>query len=444
MKLHPSGQLTQSAPATPNWRYRWATLRWPLYRLLRVGLAFYLVLLLAGGSALPARAAHDRQLSLIVAGWNFDFVQWELATWRIKLAAFFQQPAQDLPAAAATQQVRTYLERAHTLREHERAINRILSENDQQSTAETVRLQGAIDELRQQQALDRSTVEQIIERQVGGELVAAGVGVGGIALPPVQFAFVEPPRKLVISPRDRIEQVYGQMLDATMSLETIQQAEQHYRQQNLSAYITNIGGLGAYPTMVVDEASLPWILSTVAHEWVHNYLTFFPLGFNYGVNHEITTINETVAEIVGNAVGERALRRYYPDLMPPPAPPVTDTVQPSPLPAFDFNAEMRQTRLVVDQLLALGQVTEAEEYMELRRQYFVENGHPLRVLNQAYFAFHGSYGTGAASTSPIGPKLSELHRLIPDIDTFLQTVRSFTRETDIDAALQEWRTQTGS
>lgn len=424
-----------AATERPSWWFSWR-------RGLVQGLAIYCALLLVGGSALPAQEVKQRQWAMLVAHWNFDFIQWELAAWRAKFSALFHRPGGELTETAGSQLVRTYLERAHKIRSNERAITQGLSENNHQSTAETLRLQAEIDELRQQQSVDRNTVEYIIEQQIGGELVQAGIQFAGTPLPPVQFAFVEPPRKLVVSPRDRIEQTYGQMLTASMSLESVEQTEQAFRQQqNLSAYITNIGGLGAYPTMVVDDASLPWILSTVAHEWTHNYLTFFPLGFNYGANHEITTINETVAEIVGNEVGEQALRRYYPDLAPPPPPPVDEQVPAPPPPAFDFNAEMRQTRLVVDQLLELGQIVEAEKYMELRRQYFVENGYPLRVLNQAYFAFHGSYGTGAASTSPIGPKLQALRPLLPDIHTFLQTVRSFTRENDIDAALHEWQTQ---
>jgi len=41
-------------------------------------------------------------------------------------------------------------------------------------------------------------------------------------------------------------------------------------------------------------------------------------------------------------------------------------------------------------LLHFGRVKDAEQYMELRRQYFGENGYQLRRLNQAWFAFHGS------------------------------------------------------
>ncbi len=187
--------------------------------------------------------------------------------------------------------------------------------------------------------------------------------------------------------------------------------------------------------MVVDRASLGWVLSTVAHEWVHNYLVFFPLGWNYFASQDMTTINETVAEIVGNEVGEVALKRNYapPKIEPP------DTNEPEPeVPEFDFGAEMRVTRLEVDRLLAAGDVEGAEAYMDARREIFVAEGYPLRVLNQAYFAFHGSYGTSAASTSPIGPMLGELRGSMPDLLTFLNTVRWFTSVEDLERALGEW------
>jgi len=117
----------------------------------------------------------------------------------------------------------------------------------------------------------------------------------------------------------------------------------------------------------------------------------------------------------------------------------TDQPPPPPDPdRFDFDAEMRRTRLHVDELLAAGKIEEAETYMEARRQIFVQNGYPLRKLNQAYFAFHGSYATGAASTDPIGPKLQELRRLTPDLSVFVAAVREIAQPSDLDRLLNEW------
>ena len=120
---------------------------------------------------------------------------------------------------------------------------------------------------------------------------------------------------------------------------------------------------------------------------------------------------------------------------PLPTPKTRCTAEPPP---FDFRAEMRETRLTVDDLLAEGKVAEAEAYMETRRLRFVENGYPLRVLNQAYFAFHGNYVDSPSSSSPIGPKLARLRELSPNLKTFLQTVRWFTSAEDIDEALGRW------
>ena len=68
---------------------------------------------------------------------------------------------------------------------------------------------------------------------------------------------------------------------------------------------------------------------------------------------------------------------------------------------------MHETRVNVDEMLADGQVAEAENYMEARRQFFWENGYHIRKLNQAYFAFHGAYadqpGGAAGAADPVGP-----------------------------------------
>jgi len=384
-----------------------------------------------------------------VAGYSFDLMGWELHALGEKLGAAVSRPALAADDKAPwaieleTQAVRAYMERAQRMGALEGEINRILAENPDElqgeAAARVQALQTEIDDLRSQQAASRVTVERIIERQVSQELVEAGVDVAGHAFPPVQFTFTEPPKKLVVSPRDRIAIIDYRMVTPQIDLPKIEEAEgQIERQRNLSAYITRIGGLGAYPSMVVDRASLPWVLSTVAHEWTHNYLTLFPLGIRYNANPRLTTMNETVADIVGDEIGERLLRRYYPDLVPPQETggAVQEPLNDEEEPVFDFATEMHKTRLRVDELLAQGKVEEAEAYMEARRQEFVAHGYPLRVLNQAYFAFHGSYGTSPASTDPLGPKLERLRALSPDVGSFLKTVRGFTSPEDVDAALK--------
>lgn len=428
-----SPQVMHAFPA----KWRWTQVRNRGFCLF----VLIIALALSGGSALPATQARDRGMAMIVVGWGFDLLEWEAQAVAAKLRALLNQPAYGLSYSESVSLVQGYLARAQDIRRIESEINRSFAEHPQQITPEVKQRQSQLTQLRAQQQATRPTVEQLIEGQVAHELEQEGLEWANRAFPPVQFTFVEPPRKLVVSPRDKITTIYSQMLDADMGLDQIEQSEAAFRQQyNVSAYITNIGGLGAFPTMVIDRASLSWILSTVAHEWCHNYLSLFPLGLNYLTSADLTTINETVAEIVGNEIGDRALRTFYPAQVPPPTPqePPAQPAPNAPTP-FDFDQEMRETRLRVDGLLAAGQVEAAERYMEARRQFFTAHGYPLRVLNQAYFAFHGSYGTSAASTSPIGPKLEELRTLTPNLHTFLQVVRGITSAKELDAILADWQ-----
>ncbi len=399
--------------------------------------------LLLGGGSIDSLSQIRLSINGKVSAWNWDLVAWEIEAISQKLGEGIRQPAAHLSAEEQVELVLSYLDRANQIGALERQIERIYAETGGQASAESAALQQQIDELRALQNADRPAAEVILEEQVAAEVVAEGITWYGGAFPPVWFTFTEPPKKLVVSPRSRITTAHYAMLQPdlpTAERERIENAI--FEEDDLSAYITNIGGLGAFPTQVIDRAPVDWVLSTVAHEWVHNYLTLFPLGINYMTSAELTIMNETVADIVGDEIGRRALERFYPDIARELAErEAAEENGDAPPPAFDFRKEMRHTREVVDLFLSLGRVQDAEEYMEIRRLLFVENGHPIRKLNQAYFAFHGSYGTGAAATSPIGPLLEELRSLTPDVRTFLATVRGFTSMEDLERALAEWRSQ---
>jgi hypothetical protein len=393
-----------------------------------------------------SRPAADQQLraalTRTVAGWSFDLARWEVNAIYEKAVAWQAAQRNGVPDAESPTIVLDYLDRAYKIGRTQAEIDYLMSGGTEE-TDDLSGLQGELNVLRDQQEEIRGQVEQVISRQIGSELEKSGLVLFNRPFPPVQFSFTEPPLKMVVSPRDRIETIFQRMLAPEIDAATIEQSERAiFDKENLSAYITQIGGLGAFPTMVVDQASLGWILSTVAHEWTHNYLTIFPLGLNYLTSADMTTINETVAEIVGDEIGERALRTFYPEMVvtePPRRETMADLYVRRNLPVrFNFRDEMRETRLEVDRLLAAGKVEEAEAYMEARRLLFVEQGYGLRILNQAYFAFHGSYGKGAASTSPIGPKLEHLRTLTPDISTFLHTVRSITSPEQLDDTVTDW------
>jgi hypothetical protein len=184
-----------------------------------------------------------------------------------------------------------------------------------------------------------------------------------------------------------------------------------------------------------------------SHEWTHHYLSFYPLGFNYGQTPQLYTMNETVANIVGGEIGWAVLHRYYPDLAGqppdytprPPEPPRPPT--PGKPGEFVFNTQMRNVRVEVDALLAQGRVEEAEAYMERCRATFVTQGYHIRKLNQAYFAFYGSYADqpGATGADPVGPTLRELRYYSPSLIDFIASVRGATTLAEIQAALNRAR-----
>ena len=86
---------------------------------------------------------------------------------------------------------------------------------------------------------------------------------------------------------------------------------------------------------------------------------------------------------------------------------------------FDYSREMRTTRIRVGELLAEGEIEEAETYMEERRRFIVDHGYSLRKLNQAYFAFYGSYASSPSMANPIGGQLDWLRGQSPTLRQFM-------------------------
>lgn len=379
--------------------------------------------------------ALDRGLRSLTAGQRFALVPWEVEAVSGKLVDLAVNPAAGLTPAHEQALVRGYIDTAQRAGELEDAIEKIYGDPAQTDPDGASRdLRANLDRLRARLAEQSSAVEAILEQQTERVIAGTGLTTAGVVWPPPRLRFTEPPQLLVVSPRERIERLRSVDLLPDLDTADRERLEQAVAQQfDLSAYVTSIGGYGVWPTMVVDRFGLPWTVETIAHEWVHNYLAFRPLGWAFLEGGEAVTINETVASIVGEELGRAVLAVYYPDLFPE-----TEQARQQPAsepPTFDFRQEMRATRVVVDKLLVHGLVEEAEAYMEARRQRFVSEGYDLRVLNQAYFAFHGSYATGPATTDPIGPKLQRLRDLSPSLRDFMKTVETMTSAADIEAAL---------
>jgi hypothetical protein len=74
--------------------------------------------------------------------------------------------------------------------------------------------------------------------------------------------------------------------------------------------------------------------------------------------------------------------------------------------------------------------------MEQKRQYLSENGYYIRKLNQAYFAFHGTYANSPTSISPIGAEMRKLREDSASVKDFLDSVAGITSHEDLIESLK--------
>jgi len=379
---------------------------------------------------------------------EFDYASWMLAALAIKV----QQGAAGLPAYVSRENgkvaVTDYVLITAQIDQAEEALNRLYADPhipDKESASEHLRAQRH--DLYARQAALAPIAEAVLQEQIGQVVADLGLAFLGQPIPAVLYHSTSVPDGLIISRRERIEQVANISLLPDLPLEQqIALEEQVSREMNVSALVVPIGGVGVYPTMITRTTDLSWLASTIAHEWIHNYLQLRPLGMLYEQSPQLRTMNETAASIAGNEIGDEVMRRYYPTPHPAsllevgwsaPHPIWPGRVQDG-APPFDFRAEMHRTRLAVEALLAQGKVAEAEAYMEQRRRLFVQNGYYIRKLNQAYFAFYGAYADvpgGAAGEDPVGPAVRALRARSQSLAEFLNRIAWMTSFEDLQRAI---------
>jgi len=342
-----------------------------------------------------------------------------------------------------------YLRTTDQLNQTEFQIEKVFADpniTDKESTSSYLRTQR--DQLIERQAALAPFAESILQSQVNNALAELGLTTGGQTLPPLLYRSSPTPLALIISPRANIEQTTNISILPSLTLDQqIKLEDDVARSLDVSTLIVPIGGIGVYPTMVMETTDLPWMLTVIAHEWTHNYLNIRPLGINYSTTPELRTMNETTASISGDEVGYLVLEKYYPELLASaptfsllqlkiayrPSSGLADTTP------FDYRAEMHTTRVKADELLAQGKLDEAESYMEQRRLLFFQNGYLIRKLNQAYFAFYGAYADvpgGAAGEDPVGPAVRALREQSDSLADFINTIGWMTSFEQLQKAIQ--------
>ena len=405
----------------------------------RKGLFWRLLALCCTCVALVPVAGYERDvMATSTAPYRFSAAGWELAhlpdKWFRRLVRIPTALAQTRPHEQRVADVHEFFATHRSLRSIDRQL--IALGTASPAAPETAVSMAAL--RRQQVSLrDRSDqlrpdVEETLESTLADTLKSLGFQAWTGPFPPVDTVLSASPTILVTSPRDRIERQRSVTMRTGLTNEQRDRIESHVEgQSDLSALVLDTGGVALYPSIAIPYAGLDFALEVAAHEWVHHWLWFRPLGRRYFQGGDVTTMNETVANIAGREIGELARRRL--DQYAPPAPgahahdpPATVRDSSNASPPFNFQEEMRATRIRVDELLAAGQVEQAEGYMEERRRRFVARGYRLRRLNQAYFAFHGTYAdTGAAGVSVVGQQIQELRRRSPTLADFLRTAAEF-------------------
>ena len=373
------------------------------------------------------------ELELAVAPYRFDLLRWEAGNifdkWYHKLVALFPWN----PPLPREERIALAEEFFRLGEEENRLEGELLTVGE---TSPQAGIRRRIAEIHQQQNRIRPAVEQLVESEISAVLAGEGfVSRIGVILPPVDTVLDRSPALLVTSPRDRIFRLENTLLRHGISHgERDFLEERTLRGRNLSAIVVNTGGVGTYPSVVSSGSSMHHALTTVAHEWLHNWFFFRPLGQHFWDSPEMITLNETAATLGGWEIGDRAyaaMTGIVFDRQPPPPP------GPAPPGAFDFNAEMRETRRHAEELLAGGRILEAEFYMEGRRLELLERGYRIRKINQAFFAFYGSYATSAASVSPVEGQLRELRQRSETLGEFLKTVARFSTYQEFLAYLEQ-------
>jgi hypothetical protein len=424
-----------------------------LYRVLRVldFLALTFAMIIAATGDAPRLTGTSDRVRSFTREIEFDYPNWVWNAAWTKL----EQGAIGLPflfeRGTNKEIVVDYLRTTESLMQAEYQIEQVYANpdiTDKESSSEHVRLQR--DERIARQRSLAPLAEATLQSQITDALAELGLTAVGQPIPPVLYHTSSTPLALIVSERGVIQQIANISVLPTLTLnDQIKLEDEVANSLDVSTLVVPIGGVGVYPTMVMETTDLRWMLDTIAHEWTHNYLNLRPLGLNYSTTPELRTMNETTASIAGNEVGRYVLEKYYSELLgshlvPSPAAisfhesflPSVRGDDPAP---FDFRAEMHDTRVTADQLLAQGKIAEAEAYMEQRRQTFWDNGYLLRKLNQAYFAFHGAYADapgGAAGEDPVGPAVRALREQSDSLADFINTISWMTSFEQLKQAIQ--------
>ena len=394
------------------------------------------------GDAMRFNAAQE-----VAAPYSYDLITWHLenslSKWTHRVSRYL--PWNGLTEAERQSMVVEYFDLTPRLGELKDRVANVSSDPGNDLGLTLSGLESELETVRARREQLRPDVEEALESAISAIAQEQRLSaLGELVFPPVDIRLTEPPKVLITSPRDRIQRTHDVLIDPRVQVEDREIMEsQLLESDDLSALVVDIGGVATYPASLYSGGNIEGTLRIAAHEWLHHYLFFKPLGQNMYESSEMQVLNETLADLAGREIGDLAFR------LPSIAVTLNDSNVPvanfggtqedetAELEKFDFRIEMRETRAQVDELLSKVKIEDAESFMEMRRLMFVANGFDIRKLNQAYFAFNGTYADSAASSSPIADQLKRYRDSTSDVGAFVKKVAAFSSYQEFLNGLNE-------
>jgi hypothetical protein len=407
------------------------------FRLLLVAFIFITCI---SGSSCQQQDDFDRMINDIVGPYRFSIVEWELKTLTGELEEIIFNGV-DYTADDTL----VVIEYFSLLGDISGLENQISYLKDEASDTELDSLKEQLEILKERRDSLKKGVEKILELQIRETLRQLDIYLGddaaiNIDFPPVNFSLESPPHLLVISPRDNILRMKEIILLQDLTIDEIDYIESEVEKLGYSSIVVQVGGMATFPSFVTNNSSLEFTLSTAVEEWLHQYLFFKPTGFLYALNllgvyddDNISTINETIAGIASDEIASILYQNYYAMYFEEGGQTDSEGVEDT---GFDYYAEMRNIRIEVDNLLANGEIEKAESFMEEKRLYILSQGYYIRRLNQAYFAFYGTYASSPGSVDPIGDMLWELREKSENITEFLEITSNIKNMEDLYSLIE--------
>jgi hypothetical protein len=249
-------------------------------RIVQISLYLILIAMLLGSSTVPPgdRVEGVRAFTREI---EFDYIAWILNALGTKLSQAALGTSDYLTAGEQRQEVRNYLDLVDQIQRRESELNTMYADPSIADPAkESAKLRAELQALYTRRTHLGPVAEAVIQDQLAQTVSGLGLTVAGQPLPPILYHSTPLPLALIVSPRDAIRQDADISLVPDLTVDQRDALENEVdRAMDVSSLVVPIGGIGVYPTMVMQTGDLNWL-----RKWWPTsdpYLTLTPLDEPY-------------------------------------------------------------------------------------------------------------------------------------------------------------------